>query len=89
KLHHVEVLVISPSQSLESIAQKHMQALPRTIRFLLRGVGVTRRRGANLLSYLLFEKPFCRELIDLGYQDAMMRKDEIHKFLGQVVSAET
>jgi hypothetical protein len=29
----------------------------------------------------LFEKPYCRELIDLGYKDAMTRKDEILQFL--------
>ena len=42
-----------------------------------------RRRGANLVSYLLFDKAYCRALIDLGYQDAMKRKDEIMAFLDQ------
>ncbi len=83
-LHQVDVLVISPSESIEGIAQKHVHSLPRTIRFLLRGVGATRRRGANLMSYLLFERPFCSDLIDLGYKDAMRRKQEILTFLGQV-----
>ncbi|HVS27000.1 MAG TPA: patatin-like phospholipase family protein [Burkholderiales bacterium] len=86
-LRHVDVLVISPSESIESIAQKHVRALPRSIRFLLHGVGATRRSGANLLSYLLFEKPFCRELIDLGYKDAMGRKQEILEFLREAATA--
>ncbi|HSS47113.1 MAG TPA: patatin-like phospholipase family protein [Burkholderiales bacterium] len=88
-LRHVDVLVISPSESIENIAQKHVRALPRSIRFLLHGVGVTRRRGANLLSYLLFEKPFCRDLIDLGYKDAIGRKGEILEFLKEVTTAES
>ena len=55
--------------------------LPRTVRFLLRGLGAFNRNGSNLVSYLLFEKPFCRELIDLGYKDAMHRREEILRFL--------
>ncbi|MFI4922832.1 MAG: patatin-like phospholipase family protein, partial [Burkholderiales bacterium] len=83
-LHHVDVLVVSPSETIESIAAKHVHSLPRTIRYLLRGVGATRRSGSNFASYLLFEKPFCRELMDLGYHDAMRQKQEILSFLGYV-----
>ena len=39
-----------------------------------------RRNASNLVSYLLFEKDFCRALIDLGYQDAMARKEELMAF---------
>ena len=80
-LRGVDVLVISPSEDLEKIAARHAHRLPRSIRFLLRGLGAFNRNGSNLVSYLLFEKPFCRELIDLGYKDAMHRKEEILRFL--------
>lgn len=82
-LRHVDALVISPSQPLEKIAERHLQGLPWTIRVLLRAVGVMRRNGANLVSYLLFDKSYCRALIDLGYQDALKRKEEIMDFLNQ------
>jgi len=80
-LKHVDMLVITPSQSVEKIAERHVAELPWTIRLLLRMVGATRHSGANLVSYLLSEKGFCRALIDMGYQDAMQRRDEIIKFL--------
>ncbi len=80
-LRHVDVLVISPSQPLEKIAERHLNGLPWTIRILLRAVGVMRRRGANLVSYLLFDKTYCRALIDLGYKDAIQHKEEIMAFL--------
>lgn len=82
KLRHIDVLVITPSQPLEKIAERYISQLPWTIRLLLRSVGVMRRSGANLVSYLLFDKQYCRALIDLGYQDALKRRDEILCFLG-------
>lgn len=80
-LRKVDVLVISPSEDLEKIAARHAHELPQTIRFLLRGLGALNRHGSNLVSYLLFERPYCRELINLGYKDAMHRKEEILRFL--------
>ena len=80
-IKNVDVLVVAPSQSVEKIAERHVAELPWTIRLLLRLVGATRYSGASLVSYLLSEKSFCRALIDLGYQDAMQRRDEILKFL--------
>jgi NTE family protein len=81
-LRPVDVLVISPSEDLEQIASKHARFLPRPVRFLFRGLGAMKRGGSNLVSYLLFEKPYTRALIGLGYADAMVRRKEILEFLG-------
>lgn len=81
-LQKVEFRLISPSVDLEQIAARHADELPRTIRALLATVGATRQGGANLLSYLLFEKSYCRALIQLGYRDTMARRDELMAFLG-------
>ena len=81
-MRRVEVLVITPSQPLEKVAERHISRLPWTIRLLLRSAGVMRRSGANLVSYLLFDRHYCHALIELGYQDAMKRRDEIQSFLG-------
>jgi NTE family protein len=81
-LHHVDFRVITPSEELERIAVTHAGELPVTIRSLLYTVGALRRSGANLLSYLLFERSYCRALIRLGYQDTIARKDELTAFLG-------
>lgn len=80
-LKHVDVMVISPSQPIDKIAERHTNELPWTIRLLLRLAGVRKHSGATLVSYLLTERKFCRALIDLGYQDALDRRDEIIKFL--------
>ena len=80
-MHHVDALVIEPSQSIDKIAERFAKNLPRSIRFLLRFIGGMRKNGANLVSYLLFEQNFCNAMIELGYQDALSRKDEILAFI--------
>ena len=80
-LHHVDVLVLTPSEPLDGIAVKHVRNLPWTIRFLLRSIGAMRRGGANLASYLLFEQGYCNELIQLGYHDTLKRREEVEAFL--------
>jgi len=81
-LHKIDVLVISPSQPIERFAPRYLNELPRTLRFLLRGIGAMNSNGSNLASYLLFERGFCRALIDLGYQDTLARRTEVLEFLG-------
>ncbi|MDH4233800.1 MAG: patatin-like phospholipase family protein, partial [Gallionella sp.] len=80
-LRHVDVLVISPSQPIDKIAERYAGELPWTIRLLLRLVGARQRSGTTLISYLLSEKKYTRALIDLGYQDALRRREEIMSFL--------
>ena len=85
-LKPIEVLVISPSERLDDLAAKHLGSLPRPIRALLRGVGVSGTgddaRGAALASYLLFEAPYTRELMSLGFDDTMSRRADVAAFFG-------
>lgn len=81
-LKSVNVLVIDPSQDLQKISTKHIMSLPKSLRFLLRMIGALDHQGSSLVSYLMFEKPYCNELIELGYNDAMERKQELMDFLG-------
>lgn len=80
-LREIEVLKIYPSQPIDEIAAEHIQELPRTLRFFLRGSGGTRSPGASAVSYLLFEPGFCRTLISLGYRDAKKREEELRAFI--------
>lgn len=81
-LSPVDVLVIAPSKKIDDIAARHRHQLPASLRLFLRGPGAMRASGGGVLSYLLFERGYCNELIELGYQDAMSKKDELMVFLG-------
>jgi NTE family protein len=78
---HIDALVLSPSQDLGAMAVPFAGDLPRGVRYLLHGLGSTEGTGASLLSYLLFEPPYIQALLDLGYRDALARRDEIDAFL--------
>ena len=88
-LKPVDILEISPSESIDDIAAKHSRELPKSLRFFLKGSGTTRKSGAGVLSYLLFERGFCRDLIQHGYDDAMKRKEDILKFFCEDCDEET
>ena len=80
-LRHIDALVITPRVDFSEIAVRHARAMPRTLRALLRTIGGASAGGAELLSYLLFESTYTRELIALGMEDAMARADEVRSFL--------
>jgi NTE family protein len=81
-LRHVEALLMVPQQDPAQIALAHRMAMPGTLRAFLRILGATGARGGRLLSYLLFEARYTRELMRLGERDAALRREEITSFLG-------
>jgi NTE family protein len=81
----IEALVLTPSRDLGEIARKYRSELPRSFRGLMRamGAGSGGSSAGTLLSYLLFERGYTRELIALGLADARARAQEIRDFLAQ------
>jgi len=77
----IDTLVIMPSRDVNEVARRHVDELPRALRTLLRALGAHNSPNSLLLSYLLFERGFTRELIEMGYQDAKTRAGEIREFL--------
>ena len=78
---HIDALVLSPSRDLGALAVPYAPLLPTGVRYLLHGLGSTEGTGASLLSYLLFDRRYTRALLELGFRDALARRDEIEAFL--------
>ena len=80
-LRHIDYVCISPTEPIDEMAQHHFHELPRSVRLFLRGTGATAKGGgASAASYLLFEPGFCRDLLDLGYRDALRQEENILGF---------
>jgi NTE family protein len=81
-LRHLETLVFVPRIDLGEVATRHARRMPRTVRALLRVMGARDDEGgSDLVSYLLFEADYTRELIALGREDVNARRDEVAAFL--------
>lgn len=81
QMRPIDTMIVLPSQDLREIAHKHRKAMPVTLRALLRGVSGKSRSENRLLSFLLFERQYTQELIELGYNDAMEVRDELEQFV--------
>jgi NTE family protein len=88
-LKPVELMVFLPSRDLSTIARERVLCLPRSLRVLLRTMGAMNPGGGELMSYLMFQSEYTRELIALGYRDAMDRSGELIGFLGGEFIAST
>lgn len=80
-LRAIRALVIAPSHDPLEIANRHSAELPRPLRALLRTMGASASATSSLASYLMFESGYTRELIALGFADAMARRDELSDLL--------
>ena len=80
-LKKIPALCISPSANLGEIARSQARHLPRLLRMTIKALGDL--DDANeIISYLMFDKNYCRKLIEIGYNDAFEAKDEIIEFFG-------
>lgn len=82
RLQAIDLLVLRPSRDLGRLAAEYEQELPRTLRFLSRGLGTRESDSPDLVSYLLFEPGYVRHLIELGERDAERQWPRIASFLG-------
>ncbi len=80
-LKHIDSFVINPSHDFNAIALNYYYDLPLPVRLLLRSAGISNDSESSIISYLLFEKNFCSELIKLGFEDAMEQENKIKYFL--------
>ena len=87
---YVNCMRVRPSEDIGRLANDHLK------RGRLRGDPILTKRLFNLLdlgvdgeadlaSYLLFDGPFCRRLIEMGRADAQARRDELLHFFRDAI----
>jgi NTE family protein len=82
ELRPVEVHVIRPAEDLGEIAADYEANLPRSLRFLTRGLGTRDANSTDLLSTLLFDSSYTERLIECGRRDAERQIEELLAFVG-------
>ncbi|HTY48369.1 MAG TPA: patatin-like phospholipase family protein [Steroidobacteraceae bacterium] len=80
-LRQVDALMLAPSADPREIAARHIGEMPRGLRTLLRVTGARGPDSSQLASYLMFEAGYTRELIELGYADAMAAGGQLRAFV--------
>lgn len=78
----IPILTIRPSRDLGKMTEKLTEELPPTLRYLLKGIGVSEKEGLDLLSYLAFDQSYTVPLMELGYDDTYKIKSQIEDFSG-------
>jgi len=73
--------LITPSVDLSQLAEQHQRDMPYLIQYFVSSLGRDATACADLMSYLLFTSKYTSALIDIGYNDATKRIDEIADFL--------
>jgi NTE family protein len=82
---YVNCLRVRPSEDIGRLASEHLRhgrlrgdpiLTKRLFSVIELGVDVE----ADLASYLLFDGPFCRRLIEMGRADAQLRRDDLVTF---------
>ncbi len=81
-LRPIDLLVLRPSQDLGKLANAYEADLPKTFRFLTRGLGTKETRSNDMLSLVMFQTDYVRHLIELGQSDAAAKREQIAAFLG-------
>jgi NTE family protein len=80
-LRLVDTLMLAPSVDPRELAAQHVGKMPGGLRSLLRVIGAGDLAGSQLASYLMFEAAYTRDLIALGYRDAMEARTALVAFM--------
>jgi NTE family protein len=75
----IDMCCIRPSGNVAKLAENKYDTMPGLLRMCLNLLGAQQHSG-DLLSFLLFESPFTRELIKLGYEDARAQEASLVPF---------
>ena len=80
-LQPIRIMKIRPSQDLATMAADYEIALPRTFRFLTRGLGTRETRSPDVLAMLMFNPQYLQSVMALGEHDAELNAKELEAFV--------
>lgn len=82
-LRRIGLLMLQPSRDVGAMARGYPAHLPPLLAAVLRAMGARQMRAADFMSYLLFDRRYVADLMDLGYHDTMARRDGVERFVAE------
>ncbi len=79
----VDIMVIRPSQDLQTLARELEPRLPSFLRYMTRGLGTRQASNPELLSLIMFQSDYVRRLVELGEADAESQAEKVEEFLSR------
>lgn len=80
-LRPIELFVMRPSADLGQLASQFEPQLPKSFRFLTRGLGTRETKSPDFLSLIMFQPDYLQMLMEIGEKDAINRAEDIGRFL--------
>ena len=80
-LQRVDLVTVRPSRDLGALARGYVPRLPMLMDAIVKSIGGKEERGADFLSYLLFEPEYTGLLMELGHEDAIAQWGELERLL--------
>jgi NTE family protein len=84
----IQLLVLRPSEDLGRMAAHYPLRIDGALGLLTRGLGTDETESPDWLSMLLFNQDYITRLIELGWDDAHRRRDQIEAFLAGELDAD-
>lgn len=80
-MRHVDLVTMRPSVDLGLLANQYEPQLPKTFRFLTRGLGTKETESPDFLSLVMFQPDYLHHLMAVGEADAAAREEELAALL--------
>lgn len=80
-LQRVDLVVVRPSRDLGAMARGYRPRLPLPMNWLVRSMGSQQERGADFLSYLMFEPEYMGLVMEMGYEDGRASGEALERML--------
>jgi NTE family protein len=77
----VDLLTARPSRDVGRLVTEYEPELPKSFRFLMRGLGTRQTRSNDVLSLIMFQADYLGRLIEMGASDAQEMSASIERFL--------
>lgn len=80
-LRRIGLLALQPSRDVGAMARGYPTHVPSLLGAVLRAMGARQMRAADFVSYLLFDRRYVADLMDLGYHDTVTQRARVETFL--------